>query len=315
MTVVFTGSRKMKAIREWSLFFKVLTYSGVFPVSFSKHDRIISSPRNKIVCRASFCCQNLIQVAVFYITANKYFENITYEHTYRGMQILQLYSSCITHLLAHTWIFSQKNEILKILLLVIAKTSSTKSIVLKNFKTFQNWNIFYHVNSVLIEVTISILMSKVTYQNIIFLLSSSCHFLLSTLVLTFFTTLVELIEDILRKSNQRLEVIVLQMETSKSCGSQFFELMDIMKTRNDLLLLCSSNISRIFGISLIFISAYVLICVAHVAIFFDWSLSMTDSFSWTQFLIAIEISFYTTVPKLFIFRNAFSLNLRIQVRF
>lgn len=313
---MLSSSRKMTAIREWSLYFKVLTYSGVLPVSLSKNNREVSTLGNKRCCLASFCCQNLFQSLVLYLTVTDLVHYMDVQKTYKDMQVFQLSAVCITHFLIHTWIFSQKTEIFKILSLVITKSTEVRDIAGKNFRFLRNLNIFYHVNGALIEGIISFMVSEFHLNNILFLVSVSLNFVLSTLVLSFLSTLVEVIEDVLRKSNQRLEVIVFYLETNnKSYRRYFFELMDILKTRNDLLLLCSSNISRCFGIPIIFISMFVLITVAHVPMFFAWSMNLKDSFAWIPFLLATEISTYMIVPKILIFRKVFSFNLRIQVRF
>lgn len=300
----------MLVVREWSVFFKLLTFIGVLPISISKNNRIVSTKSNKIACWISFCSQNLAQTVALYFTASNLFDYLSVEKTYKDMQVLQDCSSCIIHFVVHTWIFTQKPELLKILLLVITKRANSE-IVLRNLRTFRNFNVFYHVGGVIIDLLVSFLMSKFAFESITILISNSINFLLSSLILMLFTTIVELIEDVLRKSNQRLEVIVFHVERCHCSKDYYFELMDILKTRNDLLSLCSFNISRCFGVPLIFISIFLLICVSHVPIFLIWSLRNT--FSWITFVVASGISIYMVVPKIVVFKMVFSFNLRIQV--
>lgn len=304
--------------RAISGYFRLLTFTGVLPISLTNNRQQITSTKlNKRICLLIFILTNGIILEIF-ISNLTIFQDVEIHEssTSKDMQVLQEYLACIFNTLTHSWMYFHKDkifDILKIFLNCKLKLRSNKFLksFYQNLKIFILSNLFYHVNNIGVFLLLIFNWPKYILESLNNLAGHGINFLLSTLILSFYTSLVGSIQNTLEEINERLLWLILNCENYLKYS---FEICELLKIRNTLLVLCKNNISDCFGAPLVFITIFSVLPVVHVITIFLWNYTYDGSV--INFIINLEVSSYFILPSLVVHLRAFGCNrMRREVRF
>lgn len=288
-----------------SRYFKLLVLTGVLSVSLKNGNQIVSSRVNKRLCFLSFILINSLQVIASYLLYRA--DSNEYSATSQEIEHMQKLSGCYIHILTHTWMYFHQTELLTIVKMITTchmKFSSTSREVQRNYRIFVAYNVFYLLNGSILMLVIGFEYNFEILGSIsAAVISLEINFLVSTLILSFYSSLVSEVQRIVEQINGRLEKMVVRGETSQR---NHFEIHELLKIRNELLVLCVKDISFCLGVPLILISVFVLLSVAHITITCLWNFNL--NMTWIGIALNLGGNFYLIIPKMLLYVRVFGCN-------
>lgn len=293
--------------RALSGYFRLLTFTGVLPISLQNGNNIVSTNFDKKLCFLAFFINNILILIVFIYISNFQY-NIEGE-TVQDMNVLEENLMCLIHILIQTWFFFHNKQLFDIVNKIfkinakLYKNFASKHFI-SNFKIFVIYNLVYHFYSLGI-FTIVIINSHFLFESFLTIISHDINFLLSSLILSFYTCLIEKIQYDLFEINNKLDLF------HRFDKSVYFEIQELLKIRNCLLKVCKIELSSIFGIPIILITIMSFLLVVHE---FSLSLWIFNGSVQDLFLGVFIENVYNWIGYI-VFMRAFSCNrLRNEVR-
>lgn len=246
--------------RALSGYFRLLTFTGILPISLNSENKIISTKFNRKACFLAYICNNILIIIILIYTSNFNF-NIEGE-TVQGMSFIEENLICCFRAILQNWFFFKKKQtfnIVKIILKNNIKKLIVPDIFSKDLKIFIFCNFVYHLYCFGILVSI-IFHSHLIFEYFLTIISHSLNYLIGSLILSFYTCLILNIQNNLSELNKRLDLLIMNNFVEKS---SFYEIQEILKIRNNLLTLCQTEICSIFGVPIILITILGFLLLVH----------------------------------------------------
>lgn len=248
--------------RVLSVYFYLVTFTGIFPISLRNGKNIISTKFDKKSCIFAYIFNISIALINFIFMCNFRFE--IEGDTAQGMGFIEENLVFFTYIFVQTWFFSYKSKTFYIVNTIFKNnlkfyghiTSKQFSL---NLKIFLMCNLIYHLYAFGYFV-LNIIIFDFTFESLFSFISRSVNYFVSSLVLSFYTSLIENIENILIKINKRLSFLISK---NKSDFYVFYKIHEILKVRDNLLTICRTEISFVFGVPFILMTMLVFIVLSH----------------------------------------------------
>lgn len=297
-----------------SVFFKLLTFSGVLPISCSNKSEIISTKFDEKSCFLCYFLINILVLIIFLLMLNFRYEEEG--QTIQNMTLIQETLVCILHIFTHSWYFFNRKTVFNIIKNIFDyKIKCNDNFYLKelkyNFQIFFACNFAFNFNSFAILTFLSIKFRMYILESFISMLSHQINYFVSSLILSFYSCLISKIQNIFFEINKRLELI---MSVENFHQKYYFEFYELLQIRNNFLVLCEKDISFYFGFPFIFLYSFALFPTAHIIAIFIWR--EKDNETLLLFISNFILNSYYLIPNLIIHIRAFECNrLKREVRF
>lgn len=237
--------------RGWSVYSKLLTFSGVLPLYGSKINYLIS-----------FIFMQLLIISILIFNGLSYWKiaKQTYGTTAENSESYQYFLNSGKQQIFYIWLYFNSQNIVNLLekmnsLDEMMNRKSSSNIILKNIRINIISVIAFIINVTFIKYFNSqswLEMFTSTYSLVLF--TYEIDYVRVTPIMTLYTVLVSKTVDILKKINERLEILV---NSKTEINSKNIKIL--LKVRSDLLVLCSVDISRNLGFSMFLVVSYLVI--------------------------------------------------------
>lgn len=244
----------MLADRGWNIYSKLLTLTGVLP---------LYGPYKLYF--VIFLIFQIITFLLCILNINWYPNIAVYGKLGTTSESYQFVLSCIKQEITFFWLFLVSKDCQRALLTIFEHHKNfkvpNKNQFLKNFKIYIICALIFVLNSSFNKYF------NVPYLSVMFtnsyglaILSYEIDFLRMSLLFSFYTGVVSIIADILEKINTEIECICKLLQILGPNGSGiFYELMNLIDKRNELLKICDLEISKTFGLCVLISSGYIMI--------------------------------------------------------
>lgn len=291
--------------RGWTVYSKLLTFTGVLP--------LYSAYKTYIVSLAAF--NGLIILILIYNWSFRWKSSMTaYGSTGMESEYYQFMLNGVKHEIMSLWLLVNSNGIIDTINVISECEKNSKNPfntsenhILRNFKINMICIITFEVNISFIKYfSCNKLFEMFTSHHSLAMLSYEIDFIRSSLFMTLYTVLVYKIQDILNVNHNRLEDIcqfltILKFRFKVEVAQ---ELLTILDVRNRLLTLCFVDISYYFGVSILIISVELFVEFVQAPFYLTFDLSNDFAFEIRQ-KIVMNVWW---LMKVIIFSRAFICN-------
>lgn len=305
--------------KGWSVYFRMLIYYGILPISLSKEGHVVSTTANRKVYYRMFIVIQTLIVSFFVYGKMRYWSDPLggYGSTGQSFEFLEEITSGIIHIILHSWMFFSRGDNLKLVKNLWECDRKAVHLVVKECNhTFRNCIIassclvFFYMNVLII--CLSYYKFKVDFlfePRTIIMMEYIVNFTHATLIISFYTCLVWKVRTILERVNKSFENIARSLNFSPSSESSvYMEMKELFTIRNKVLVVCACRISSIYGFANLLVSAFMLMDMTHVPYYLVYRLEQEDFSTWKNIIYSIQTSVFYIAPKIVVFVLTFTCN-------
>lgn len=309
----------------WSYYFRVLKYFGILPISLSEQGHVVSTKVNRRVYHIMFAVIQTFIISLFVYGKVKYWSVplVNYGSTGQHFELLEEVLSGVINIILHPWMFFSMEENLKLVKNLLECDMRTlhladkgRNYTLRNFFIATSCVVFFNLHCLTFFNDQPDLFSA---ARIIIMLEYLVHFTYDVAIMSFYTSLVWKVRSILERINRRFEDISRQFKFVSGNGRELTinnEIMNLLKIRNQVLVLCSCDLSSIYGLVILFVSGLMLVHMTHVPYYIVYRVEQEAWSSWVNAIFSAQTSILYIIPKLVVFVMIFTCNnIGIEVSF
>lgn len=327
---LYFSSNEMAMENGWSCYFRVLRSYGILPISLSKERKVVSTKANRKFYHITFTVIQTVIILLFVYGKLKYWSTPLgdYGSTGNNFAFIEEILSGVVHIILHPWMFFLMEESLKLVQNLLECDRRThhlafeeKNYTLRNFIIAASCLVFFDINCLIFCSSYHNFQVDFFFQTrTIIMFENAVNFTHAAIIMSFYTSLVSKVRSILGRVNRRFEEISRQLKFVSCSEHQALtfnnEMMTLFKIRNEVLVMCSCDISSIYGFAMLLISGLMLLDMTHVPYYIVYRLEQVASSSWSNLIYSAQTSIAYITPKLVVFVLSFTCNtIGVEVSF
>lgn len=259
-------------LNEDLIFYRcLLKYLGILSVSYNQSKNVVYTTRfDRILAK---CLLNFLQfimvIALIYscIYPDK-FKLTEYNKTGNVYLVLNFWSCCLVMIILSIYFYFQRIQHAQILQTIL-QLSRGSTINFSSMK-FSKLLVIY----ITLVVVCALGQTNAFLQSDMEILPIICYitilpfnFLYVSLIIVFYICITTIIEETLSYYNSQLESLV-DLAIENGSGNVYQRIHDILLGRNRLISVCHTELNKIYGTALVFITAYILFTSPSAPFFF-----------------------------------------------
>lgn len=300
----------------WSYYFRVLKYFGILPISLSKEGHVVSTKLDRKVHRCMLTVIQAVITGLFIYGKLKYWSStfVNYGSTGQSVGFFEVLSTGVINIVIHAWMFfslEENLELVRDLLECDRKTFhlavNERNRTLRTFFKVTSCIVFFAINGLAVSFSYHNLQLNSTIINMEYIV----NFAHSGFIVSFYTSLVKKVENILVRVNlgfdeaSRHLKFLREKEDTLSLNE---EIAKLFRIRYRVLAMCSCHISKVYGFVNLLASPFMLLDFTHGLYYLVYRLEQQDFSTWINIIFSVQTSILYIIPKLVVFLSTFTCN-------
>lgn len=307
----------MRVEKGWSIYFHLLTWLGLLPISLSDSGTIESSAVNRKVYYRMLIVFQIITVFFLIYGKVKYWKSPleNYGPTGQYFEFSELIIYLVVQFIIYIWMLCSMEwhlSTIKSILEVDFKTihlrkQDEKNHTLRNLKILSICVSFHWINSTLLSAEYNSFSADFLIETrSVIMIEYEMNFTQGAVIISFYTALVWKVRTILERVNRRVEEMVEVKKHFSITLSR--EIVSLLNLRNDILQVCVMDLSVIHGFAILLNSVLFLINLTHLTYYFIWRMERNNSLDRFQLSYTFQSSVLWLAPIVLNFVLAFTCN-------